>query len=306
MISSISERMRRSLDPLKALIVNADDLGWTEGVNRGIAEAHRRGIVTSATLLANGPAFASAVELARGEPRLGVGVHLNLSTGAPLLPRWDVPSLVNEQGLFPGGPANLLLRRWRGLLNLAEVESEWEAQINRVRNAGIVPTHLDGHKHVHMLPGLFEVAARLARRHDIRAMRIAIENATLRACLASRNGMFSPLIARQSLQARAIGFLAMDAPSLFRRAGLVSPDSFCGISHTGALTALGLASLLNNLPEGVTELMTHPGYSDSALRGSPTRLQTSRPSEVERLTDSALRNLIAKRGIRLVNYGFLL
>src|ERR1700751_1771878 len=88
---------------VKNLIVNADDLGWTEGVNRGIAEAHRNGIVTSASLLANGAAFASGVELARSTPRLGVGVHLNLSDGEPVAPRELVATLVSEKGEFTGG-----------------------------------------------------------------------------------------------------------------------------------------------------------------------------------------------------------
>src|SRR2546426_12844846 len=93
---------------MKRLIVNADDFGWSEGVNRGIVEAYRNGIVTSTTVLANGAAFDGAVRLARQERRLGGGGHLNLSDGAPLLPRWEVPSLVNEQGQFSGGAVRVV------------------------------------------------------------------------------------------------------------------------------------------------------------------------------------------------------
>ncbi len=147
---------------MKRLIVNADDFGWSEGVNRGIVEAYRNGIVTSTTVLANGAAFDGAVQLARQERRLGVGVHLNLSDGAPLLPRWEVPSLVNEQGHFSGGPMKLVARMLAGKLRSAEVEAEWDAQIRKVEKAGIQPTHLDGHKHVHMLPALFPIALRVS------------------------------------------------------------------------------------------------------------------------------------------------
>src|SRR5262249_5691109 len=122
------------------------------GVNRGIAEAHRKGIVTSASLLANGAAFALAVELVRTTPGLGVGVHLNLSDGTPSADRETVTSLLNDAGTFEGGPESLLLRRARGSLRLHEVELEWDAQIEKVKAAGIEPTHVDGHKHVHMLP----------------------------------------------------------------------------------------------------------------------------------------------------------
>ena len=170
---------------MKNLIVNADDLGWTAGVNRGIAEAHRHGIVTSASLLANGSAFASGVEVARSTPGLGVGVHLNLSDGAPVAARELVTSLVNDAGEFEGGPENLLLRIASRGLALHEVEQEWEAQIEKVRDAGIQPTHVDGHKHVHMLPGLFEIALRLAKRYAIAAIRVAHEASSLRAALST-------------------------------------------------------------------------------------------------------------------------
>ena len=288
---------------MKALIVNADDLGWTEGVNRGIGEAHRRGIVTSASLLANGEAFASAVELARSEPALGVGVHLNLSDGGPVLPPSEVLSLVNGAGQLHGGPGSLLLRLLRSQLDLNEVEREWDAQVRKVHDAGIQPTHLDGHKHVHMLPGLFELAVRLAERHSIRAVRISIENSTLSASLSSGNHSASVASMKQSLQARGLSLLAMNTPTLARRAGLFTADFFCGITQTGELTAAGVSSLLENLPAGVTELMTHPGYDDEELRHSSTRLRASRQSELAIFTAPELRNLVASRGIRLLHYG---
>src|SRR5579871_2214342 len=107
---------------MRNLIVNADDLGWSDGVNRGIAEGHRNGIVTSASLLANGVAFASALELARATRGLGVGVHLNLSDGPPCADPESVPSLLGSDGELAGGPESLLLRRARGALELREVE----------------------------------------------------------------------------------------------------------------------------------------------------------------------------------------
>ena len=113
---------------MKNLIVNADDLGWTDGVNRGILEAFHNGIVTSTSLLANGAAFAGGVETARSAPGLGVGVHLNLSNGRPVADQEIVTTLLNNDGEFTGGPESLLLRRARGGLSLAEVESEWDEE----------------------------------------------------------------------------------------------------------------------------------------------------------------------------------
>ncbi len=284
--------------------MNADDLGWTAGVNRGIAEAHRNGIVTSASLLANGGAFAEAVELARDTGGLGVGVHLNLNDGPPVAPRESVPSLVNDSGEFEGGPDGLLLKIATRGLSMREVEIEWGAQISKARDAGIEPTHLDGHKHVHMLPGLFEIALRLAKRYGIGAIRVSHEASSLRAALSTGERR-AAVVLKQGVQARGLKLLARDARKQAERAGVSTADYFCGIAQTGELTKEGVARLLRSLPEGTTELMCHPGYGDDALRKTSTRLQSSRQKEVEILTDKEIRNLVASQGIRLIDYAFL-
>ena len=283
------------------LIVNADDLGWTAGVNRGVAEAHRNGIVTSASLLANGAAFAEAVELVRAARGFGIGVHLNLSDGLPMAPRATVPTLLNDSGEFASGPDNLLLKIATRGLSLREVETEWEAQISKVRAAGIEPTHLDGHKHVHMLPGLFEIALRLAKRHGIGAIRVSHEASSLRAALSTGESRAS-VVLKQGVQARGLKLLARDAREKADRAGVSTADYFCGIAQTGELTKEGVARLLRSLPEGTTELMCHPGYADEALEQTSTRLQGSREKEVRILTDKDIRNLVASQGIRLIDY----
>lgn len=287
---------------MRNLIVNADDLGWTLGVNRGIAEAHRNGIVTSTTVLANGAAFEDGVKLARTMPSIGVGVHLNLSDGTPMLPTGEVASLINSRGQFSGGPEQLLIRLARRSLVTAEVEKEWDAQIRKVRAAGLEPTHLDGHKHVHMLPGLFPIALKLAKRHGIGCVRISLEESSLRAALASGDGHDASVVLKQGVQARGLKLLARDAREQAERAGIAVTNFFCGIAQTGELTLAGLKKFLEVLPEGATELMCHPGHNDEELRNSPTRLQTSREKELAILTDTSIRNCVASLGIRLINY----
>jgi hopanoid biosynthesis associated protein HpnK len=286
---------------MRNLIVNADDLGWTAGVNRGIAEAHRHGIITSTSLLANGAAFADGVKTASELPGLGVGVHLNLSDGKPMAPAERVKSLVNENGAFSGGPESLLLRLTTSNLEPKEVETEWNAQIEKVRAAGIRPTHLDGHKHVQMLPGLFGIALRLAKKHGIAAVRVSHEASTLRAALTGGDESSSVLL-KQGVQARGLKLLARDAREMAESAGVASTDYFCGIAQTGVLSKRGVLQLLASLPEGTTELMCHPGYADADLRNSSTRLQESRQTELEILTDQEIRKKIAALGIRLINY----
>jgi chitin disaccharide deacetylase len=289
----------------KNLIVNADDLGWTLGVNRGIGEAHRRGIVTSTSLLANGGAFDEAVALARATPGLGIGVHLNLSDGDPIAKPQFVSTLVNASGVFDSSPEALLLKIAMRALTLAEVETEWDAQIGKVRDAGVPTTHLDGHKHVHMLPGLFEAALRLAKRHGIGAIRLSHETSGLRSALSTGPALRASVVIKQGVQARGLKMLARDARALADRAGIATADHFCGIAQTGELTKEGLVRLLQSLPEGTTELMCHPGYVDEGLRRTSTRLQHSRESELQILTDPDIRNLVASQGIRLIDYGFV-
>jgi len=290
---------------MKNLIVNADDLGWTGGVNRGILDAFRRGIVTSTSLLANGSAFLEAAKAAKSAPGLGVGVHLNLSDGDPVADHESVTSLLNDKGEFADGPESLLLKRARRGLVLDEVEEEWDAQIQKVRDAGIRPTHLDGHKHVHMLPGLFEIALRLAKKHGIEAVRVSLEESSLRAALAFGEKHRAGIVMKQGVQARALKLLARDARQQAARAGIATADYFCGIAQTGELTRQGVERLLTSLPEGTTELMCHPGYADEALQKTATRLQASRQKELDILTDTRIRNLVASQGIRLIDYAYV-
>jgi predicted glycoside hydrolase/deacetylase ChbG (UPF0249 family) len=290
---------------VKNLIVNADDLGWTEGVNRGILDAFHGGIVTSTSLLANGAAFANGIKVAKSAPRLAVGVHLNLSDGEPVADRESVTSLLDDDRQFADGPESLLWKRTRRGLILDEVEEEWDAQIQKVRDAGIRPTHLDGHKHVHMLPGLFEIALRLARKHSIEAIRVSLEESSLRAALASGSQHRAGVVLKQGVQARGLKLLARDARKQAARMGIATADYFCGIAQTGELTLEGLEQLLKGLPEGTTELICHPGHADEALQKTATRLQASRQKELEILTDARIRKLVASQGIRLIDYGFV-
>jgi predicted glycoside hydrolase/deacetylase ChbG (UPF0249 family) len=287
---------------LKNLIVNADDLGWTEGVNRGIVEAHRKGLVTSTSLLANGRTFSAAQGISRSNPELGIGVHLNLSDGPPSAPANEVKGLLGKSGELEDAADSLLLKIAGRSLRVEEVEREWDAQVQKVRDAGIQPSHLDGHKHVHMLPGLFEVALRVAKKHKIRAIRVANEESTLRAALASGEGQQKGTVLKQGVQARGLKLLARDARKMAERAGISTADYFCGIAQTGVLTRDGLQELLEILPEGTTELMCHPGYADEELRKTRTRLQESRVAELRILTDEEIRKVVATRGIRLISY----
>src|SRR6202050_436467 len=159
---------------MRRLIVNADDFGFTAGVNRGIVEAHSRGVVTSSTLMANGRAFSDAVQLAGTVPQLSVGCHVVLIDGRPLLDPKTIPSLVDQdEGTtrFRDGMGAFAVRALAGRLDPGEIEAEATAQIRKLQAAGIVVSHLDTHKHTHILPRVLRPLLRAASACGVRAMR---------------------------------------------------------------------------------------------------------------------------------------
>jgi len=288
---------------MKRLIVNADDFGLTAKVNQAILAGHENGLITSTSLLANGEAFASAVALSSEAPRLGVGVHLNLTEGRPIAPAASIPTLVNGQGRFARNPAGL----WRGIIlgrvSTVEIEKELRAQIEKVLAAGIRATHLDSHKHVHALPALGRIAIRLARQYGIPAMRRVAERRAALSCLLRRFPRAKTTIFRQFLNScmLSIVFRALSRP--LRRAGVACVEHFYGLTPTGFLDEEVLREILCHLPEGTSELMCHPGFVDEALRQAPTRLVEQREVEYQALTRPEMQLLAKDLGIRLVNFG---
>lgn len=252
---------------MKRLIVNADDFGFTHDVNAGIVHAHRSGILTSTTLMANGDAFEDAVRLARETPSLDIGCHLVLVQGRSLL----------MGKLFPERVQTLLLELTRGRLN---VYAELRAQVEKIIAAGITPTHLDSHKHTHLAPQVFRAVVRLAHDFHIPYVRLPLD--------ASVPFTRLPCAAAAPFYRRAA-----------ERLGVRMTDHFLGFGLTGCLTEETLASALSKLREGSTEFMCHPGFLGPELRGAPTRLKESRMRELEALTSVRIRDLVDAEAIRL-------
>lgn len=287
---------------MKRLIVNADDFGLTQSVNQAIVEGHRRGIISSATLLANGAAFDSAVSLARSCPQLGVGVHLNLTEGFPVSALASVPGPVNHNGHFRRSPVQLVRAISAGMVSLDDIAWELQAQIEKVRAAGIEITHLDGHKHVHMWPAVFDVVVRLALECGIPAVRCAVARPRFPADLIRANPRAWSKIILQSAIAGVLAVPSVAARRKLRRAGLAAVDRFIGIAETGFLNAACLKRILRNLPGGASELMCHPGYADEQLRNTGTRLMQQREVELDALTRPDVRALLGELRIELISY----
>jgi chitin disaccharide deacetylase len=271
------------------LIVNADDFGITEAVNRGIVEAHDRGIVTSTSIMATGAAFEHAVGLARSRPGLAVGIHLVLTEQRPLVGAAAARTLVGDDGHFPPHIAQLLGLRLRGRLSLPEVRLELAAQLRRVRDAGLVVSHIDGHQHVHVLPGIAAIVAELAEQHGVAAVRYPAERV--------RSYMLRSLKdARRVAEQTALRFFCESAPLKHLRRS----DDFVGFYFGGRLDEANLATVLAGLPSGRTvELMCHPG--DEEMQASKDWAYAW-SAERDALTSPRIRELVTARGLQLISY----
>jgi len=283
---------------LRRLIVNADDLGLTPGVNHAIAEAHHSGAVTSATLMATGAAFDHALSVARSLPRLGIGCHVVLLDGKPVLSDKAIPDLIDagSPDLFHPTLASFAQRAATGRISAGQIEAEATAQIRKLQEAGIAVSHLDTHKHTHMLPQVLRPLLRAARACGVRAVRNPFEPLRL-SLLAGHKELW-----RQFTKVSLLSWLAGRFRAEVRRAEMLTCDGSIGIVTTGFLNQTLLNRLLDWLPDGTWELVCHPGYLDADLDRVHTRLRESRVTELQILTSEQTRRLLVRNGIRLINY----
>jgi len=242
---------------MKQLIVNADDFGLHKNINNAIIAGHITGCITSTTLMAGAQAFEHAVALAAANPQLGIGVHLTLVGGRPVTAAERVSSLIEEDGMFCTGYSDLLLKYCSGRVRLEHVREELAAQVSKVLAAGVAVTHLDSHQHMHIVPGIIDVVIDIAKQCAIPAIRIPAEPMLY-------FGGFKPTVGR--LVGRCgLNVLAGLARVKARRAGLVVPDNFYGMLAGGSLEEKLLLRIIAGLPDGISEIMIHPGFDDSEL-----------------------------------------
>ncbi len=287
---------------MRRLVVNADDLGLTTAVNDGIFDAHRHGILTSASLFPNAPATADAIERVRSVRSLGVGVHLTLVDGVPVLPPASIPTLVEGDGRFRRSWKPFIVACLTGRISLGDVERELTAQIQRVLAAGIAPTHADAHKHVHAYPPVFSVVATLAARFGIPTVRIPYEQPQWAAMMPLPADRARWIERRQAALNAVMWPWARANARVASSLGLQTPR-FLGRVHTGLLDEPSLHRLLAGIGAGVTELMVHPGYVDTALIETGTRLVDSREEELALLCIGQTRALVGSERISLVRHG---
>jgi len=272
------------------LIVNADDFGLSETVNEGILKAHEAGVLTSASIMANGAAFEHAVSICRRIPSLDVGIHLTLVEEEPVVKANQVRSLVDATGRLHRSAATFTRRYFAGKIRLQELQCELEAQICKVMSSGIAVSHLDAHQHLHMLPQVLEITTKLAKKYGIEAIRFPRE--------AIRSYMFKGEGAvRRLLQLLVLTTFC----HLGKNMTAVRTDHFLGFFFGGKLNKDSLHQLIKSLPtNGSCELMCHPGCEDTMTRYAHWRYHWS--SELAALTDSETAELLRQSGVTLISY----
>lgn len=254
----------------KHLIFNADDFGFTRDVNAGIVHCHRHGVLRATTLMANGDAFDDAVLLARENPSLDVGCHLVLVQGRSLMTGSDLPR--NWKDLI----ASLVTRR-------IDPYRELRAQAEKIFAAGLRPSHLDAHKHTHVIPSVLSAVIRIAREFEIPFIRLPYDAGW-----------------------GAVRFLDQYGRRRLARAEVRSTDHFLGFRLTDHLSEQTLLRALSTLPPGITEFMCHPGFLCGDLRRASTRLKETRERELAALTSPAVKNELERQGIVVSDYRTLL
>lgn len=274
--------------------MNADDFGLTSGVNRAILELHAAGVLTSTTLMARAKASPEAIELAAATPSLGVGCHIVLVDGQPVLPPSEIPSLVDrKKGCFPDKLTTFLSRLFTGRIAAEEIEAEAAAQIAVLTSRGLKLTHVDAHKHTHMFPAVLRPVLRVARGAGIGRVRNPFEPAwAVRATAGAGWARCFEVSLLRKLETACHRIIADE--------GFATTDGTIAVVGTGVLNAATVRSLLKALPEGTWELVTHPGYNDADLAEVRTRLRASRDIERE-----ALQAISEFPQIELANFGAL-
>ncbi len=280
----------------KRLIINADDFGLCEGVNKAIVEAHTNGVLTSTTIMTNMPAAQQAVELAKTLPTLGVGVHLNLTDGTPVRRDAIVEPLLGPDDNFGLSPGRLSLLSIASSKIRAAIEAELAAQIQWTIEKGLKPTHLDSHKHVHSFPAMFSIVCRLANRFEITAIRNTFEPKEV--------SRLPWPISDAAGRKRAATVRLMAKINLLQNRAFFKTDALLGVAHTGNINVnfLKAVSLYNRA--ATAEVMTHPGYTYD-LDASRTRLVKQRQVELEALCSEKTKQYFKEAGVNMVHYGRL-
>ena len=278
---------------MKRLIVNADDFGLHSAVNHGIIEGYEKGCIRSTSFVASGAAAEEAANLSKQYPGLGVGIHLTLVAERPVLPPSQVPSLVGENGYLLPDHTAFIRRYLAGGIRIEQLYAECEAQILLAKKMGVHLTHIDSHQHLHVLPRVIQAILSLAKKYSFTKMRLPAEPFLFTGGYPTSVGRY---VAKCGLTS-----CARLAKNAICRAGIAVPDSFFGMLAGGHLFAPHFLSILRALPDGVSEIMVHPG-KDNRILDNIYHWAYHWEEELASVTSAEAMKIIEERKIRLISY----
>ncbi len=274
----------------KFLIVNGDDFGCCKGVNEGIILAHKKGILSSTTILTGGEAFYDAVKLARENPKLSVGLHVCLLKCKPTLPVENISSLIDEKsGKFYPTLTSFLKAYSMGKIDKEDIYKEVKAQFEKLFDSGITPSHFDAHKHSFIFPPVRKIIFDVAEEFKIKVVRFPFENRKF-------------IYGFSSLPFYSVDVFKYLFKRDVKRRGFLIPQNFFGLVKTGKWSKEILFKMIENIREGINELMTHPGILDESLEKNETRLKREREVELKLLMDEEIISSLEKKNVKIVSY----
>ena len=272
---------------MKTAIITADDFGVSRQVNEAVEQAHREGILTVTSLMVTGVAAADAVERAKANPTLGVGLHVALAETPPALPPAQIPDLVDEAGAFRIESLPVALALVARATVRRQLEAEIEAQFALFEATGLPLDHVNTHKHMHMHPVIAATLLKVGKRHGMRAIRAPIEERALLAEPVTGLDIAKPFARRVQRSAR--------------KAGVKVPDRVFGLAWSGAMTPARLRSVLGTLPEGVSEIYLHPATGPYPLSAPGYQYE----AELAALLDPLAREIVTRQGVILARFADL-
>ena len=275
------------------LIINADDFGFSQGVNSAIIKAHAEGILTSTSLMVTGDAAQEAIALAKNHPHLAVGLHLVLVCGKSVLPPAQIPNLVDSQGNFSNNPTQAGLSYQFNQATRAELRLEISAQLEKFRDSGLNLAHVDGHLHLHVHPVILNILTEFAAEFKIKFIRLPSEELSKNIKIDNRN-LFTKII-----WSIVFGQLRRYGEGLLKANQIKFADRVYGLLQTGDMSEEYLLGLIPQIEAELVEIYSHPDLVN-------TEINNGGEVELAGLLSQQVRELLTVKGFKLSNYNQLI
>lgn len=288
---------QEKLDSRLCLIVNADDFGLSRGINEGIIEGHKKGFITSASISANGEFFEDAVLSAKNNPGLDVGLHITLIEERPVSRPETVKSMLGANGLFFGKNYQFLFRYFLGKIKKNEIEKEIRAQFEKALTCGIRLTHVDSHRHIHMLPGILKIVIKLCREYNVYSLRFPYEPViSHNRCQGFLNNIYRRLIQL------TINLFCLISTGIINKYDLKICAGCRGLLNSGNINLQVFKKIVNSLKGGRYEAVFHPALSDENLIIKYGHWNYNWAADMATLTSLRARDFLEDKGVKIISF----